>query len=105
MMRFLKSILSKKKSKRVHTNNLLGDGSHHLEKRIEQLELELSVAYDKITELSCNIETVTLATANLSNEVMCIGDIIHEAAEMAQRKETDYFSWQPEEGDDEGYLN
>jgi uncharacterized protein YoxC len=71
--------------------------------RINSLEEQLAAANDSIADLSQCVKNIALATQSLSSEIMCVSEIIQQAAQQSN-KENDYFSWRTNP-DDEGYLN
>ena len=91
MMRFLKSILSK--------NN-----DAELNNRIDKLQCDLVDANARVDELNDAIKTLAHSYAILSQELMCVGEIIRQAANMASQGDRDLLSLKSDT-DDGGYLN
>lgn len=93
MMQFLKSILSR------------SDRDVELREKIDSIQQDLDSAIANIENLNNAIKTLAHSYATLTQEVMCVSDIIQQAASMAKQSEYDVLSLQGDPDDDGGYLN
>ena len=93
MMQFLKSILSRSNS------------DAELSARVDNLQRELDETNERVAELSNAIKTLAHSYVTLSQEVMCVSDIIRQAANMAKQNDCDLLLYENDNDDGGGYLN
>ena len=93
MMQFLKSILSR------------SDRDSKLSDQVEKLQRDLDEAHANIEQLNDAVKALAHSYVTLSNELMCVSDIIQQAVKMAKQSDYDLLSLTNDADDGGGYLN